>query len=166
MSGNTTTRKKLRDELSRRFVPALRQLGFNGPDRISGNSLDHHYRRVAGGQAHCLSISFDKWKRPRFALDLQIEPPEGMNVLMQRGGQFIQGRAIPGRGHETESWFRADRPWWHFLFGLVSTREQQAVSDALTILPEIERWWHTQEPTKHITVIPTTFRPRNNSEVR
>lgn len=162
MSSKVTIRKKLRDELTQRFIPALHQLGFDGPDRITGNKLDHGYRRVASDGVQCLSICFDKWQRPRFALDFWTEPSDGINALMQRGGELVQGRAIPGWGRDTGAWFRADRPWWHLLLGLVSTREQHAVSSAIEMLTEIEHWWHDPKPGRHITVIPSTFRPEND----
>lgn len=165
MSSKATIRMKLRDELTNRFVPALRELGFDGPNRIAGNSLKHAYRRVVSDGTQCLFISFDKWQRPRFALDFWIEPPDGMEALRQHGGQFVQGRAIPGWGRDTNSWFCADRPLWHLLFGLTSSREQQAVSSAIGMLPEIEGWWHDHKATKHITVIPSTFRPGDDSNV-
>jgi hypothetical protein len=161
MSKKATIRKKLRDELTKRFVPALHELGFNGPDRISGNTLDHNYRRVVLNRIQILSIHFDKWQRPQFVLDFWIEPPDGFDALMQHGGEFIQGRAHPGWRWGTELWIRADRPWWHALLGLTSSREQHAVTFAIEVLPQIERWWHDHKPTKHISVMPSTFRPQN-----
>jgi hypothetical protein len=96
MSSRATIRKKLRDELSKRLVPALHALGFDGPDRITGNALLHSYRRAAADGVQCLHIHFDKWQRPRSALEFWTEPPGGIASLMQRGGEFIQGRRLRG----------------------------------------------------------------------
>ncbi len=158
-----TIRKTLREELTARFVPALRQRGFNGPDRISGNGLLHEFRRSRGGVVHVLSLQFDKYQRPRFILNVHVEPPEGLEPVMARGGTVVSGRAAPGRGGGAGSWFRADRPWWQRLVGISSTREQEAVSAAIAMLEEIEHWWDVQAPSEHIRTWPTTYRSPHES---
>ena len=42
-----TTRKKLRDELTKSFIPALNQRGFNGPAAIRGRSTRIRIIRVS-----------------------------------------------------------------------------------------------------------------------
>ena len=155
-----TTRSKLREELTRRFVPLLRERGFNGPERIAGNALFHDFRRVTNSGTHMLSIMFDKYQRPRCVFDVWVEPPEGRDALTHRGGTLLQGRVQPRRGTSTASWFRADRPWWQRLFGVTSTREREAVSEAIATLDEIDRWWHAQQSSPHISTYPIEYRSR------
>jgi hypothetical protein len=69
-----TAKTKLREELTRKFLPALRSLNFKGPERIAGNGLIHEFRRSAGPVFHVLCVQFDRHRRPRFILDLSIVP--------------------------------------------------------------------------------------------
>ena len=156
-----TTRKKLRDQLTKHFIPALRQRGFTGPDTISGNSLLHTFCRRSGDSAHVLSVQFDKWQTPRFVLNLHIEPPGGMDALIGSGHTFIQGRVSPRRGVSTGAWFRADRPWWQRLIGISSTREHEAVSAAISTLDEVDQWWQSQSESRSIRNLSTTYRKTN-----
>lgn len=153
-----TIRKKLHEELTRRFLPALRARGFVGPDRINGNALIHEFRRSASSGFHILSIQLDKWQRPRFVLNLHVEPPEGLEAVIARGGTIVQARAKPRSGGFTRNWFCADRPWWQRLFGITSSREHEAVSEALAMLDELEAWWQTQAFSKNVSNLSVTFR--------
>lgn len=158
-----TTRKKLRDQLTKHFIPELRQRGFSGPTSIGGNGLMHIFSRPSGDGTQVLSLQFDKWQTPRFVLNLHIEPPGGMESLIGSGLTFIQGRVSPSRGVSTGAWFRADRPWWQRLVGISSTREQQAVSAAIATLDEIEQWWQSQAQSRNIRNLATTYRKTNAS---
>jgi len=145
-----TARNKLREELSARFVPLLRQRGFAGPDRIAGNALFHDFRRSTAAGTQVLSIQFEKYQRPRCILNLWVEPQEGVDAVINRGGAVIQGRVQPRRGASIRKWFRADHPWWQRMLGRKSTREREAVSEAIALLDEIDRFW--QQPLLFVVV--------------
>lgn len=142
-----TARGKLRDAIERRLIPALKARGFTGADRINGNRVSHEYRRPRGAYVEFVSIQFEKRQRPRFVLNLWIEPPEGREAIIARGGVSIQGRIIPNRGVLTWSWFRADRPLWQRLLGRTSTLENRAIEQALSFLDAIEDWFREPRDT-------------------
>ncbi len=147
-----TTRGKLRELLTERLVPLLFQAGFRGPQKISGNKLFHDYKRNVGESVQVLSIQFEKWQLPRFVINLEVEPPEGIEAVIARGGENVTGRLQPHSGPSTRSWFRADRPWWQ---RIISRRPpdlaNEAVDECIRLLPEVETWWTTQSPSEHIT---------------
>lgn len=153
-----TTRRKLREELTTRLVPLLRQRGFEGPERIAGNALFHDFRRPPAAGVDVLSILFDKYQRPRCVFNVWVEPPDGLDALVRRSGTWRQGRVQPRGGASTTRWFRADRPWWQRLLGNTATREREAVSEAITILDEIDRWWTVQETSPHISTHTISYR--------
>lgn len=160
MAKKTNLQTKLRCELDLEFVPALRGLGFEGPERLTGKSRQgYNYARTTEKGVQRLTVHFDKWKRPRFVLDFWVEPPEGIDALMRRGGRLLQARVRPGRLGDSKQWFRADRPWWHRLLGLSSSREREVASLALSLLPEVVRWLDNPvERAPHMDVMPSTFR--------
>ena len=160
MATQPNLQTKIRSELDREFVPALLRLGFDGPDQLAGKSRQgYEYARATENGIQHLVIHFDKWKRPRFVLDFWVEPPDGVDALMQRGGTIFQARVRPGRLGDDKQWFRADRPWWQRLMGFSSSREQEAAAVALSLLPEIVRWLENPvERAPHINVMPSTFR--------
>jgi len=136
-----TARTKLRETLTVRFVPELQRRGFAGPERISGNTLIHNFRRPSKlGTSH-LMIQFDKRQRPFFILSLQIEPAEGFDFLEKEGGSVLRGVVRARGAFGFGGWFRADRPWWQRIIGRRSTKEEEAVSEALSYLDAIEDWF-------------------------
>jgi hypothetical protein len=146
-----TTRAKLRELLTERYVPLLFAAGFSGPNKISGNKLFHDFTRKVGEETHHLSIMFEKWQRPRFVVDLAIEPPGGYEPIIVNGGEVIQGRLTPVPGPSTRSWFRADPPWWkRMIFPHTPTRENEAVEECVHLWPEVEAWWAIRSDSEHI----------------
>ena len=152
-----TARTSLRRELTERLLPELQKRGFAGPRAIAGNALLHDFKRPSGQRTHVLTVQLEKHGLPRFVINLTIEPPEGFNVLIERGGTVIHGRAQPRPGATTRSWFRADLPIWKKLLGLKTDDAAGAVSACLSLLPEIETWWETQACSKHIVALPVHF---------
>lgn len=149
----TTVRKRLRDEITSRLLPLLRERGFEGPDRIAGNATDHEFRRSAAAGTEVLTIQFEKYQRPRFIVNLWVEPPEGFEEVIRQGGTVVQARVTPRPGGSTADWFRADLPWWRRLFRDPATREREAVSQAIAVLPEMDAWWRDHQDSPHITTI-------------
>lgn len=148
-----TTRSRLRDEIGSRLIPALFARGFTGPDTICGNKILHEYCRESGENREIVGIQFEKRRKPRFVLNLWIEPPGGDSAIIKSGGVAIQGRITPKRGASTGSWFRADRPLWQRAVGIRSSVEKRAVDQALTFLDAIDDWFREPRETKAVRAI-------------
>jgi len=144
-----TVRARLRQEISDRLIPELRRRGFDGPSTISGNALLHEFKRQQGGVIQVLSVQFEKHGLPRFVINVHIEPPEGYDHVYAHGGTIPSGRVTPRPGPFTRSWFRADQSVLNRLLG-ASSREVDAVSEAIAVMNEIEGWWSEPRSTEHI----------------
>jgi len=160
-----TARSILRAELKSNLLPALRTIGFTGPNAISGNALLHDFKRPGSDGTHVLTVQLEKYGRPRFTLNLSIEPPEGFEILIHRGGAVRRGRVQPRRGATTRAWFRADPPLWKRLLGQGGSSPAQAVAACVALLPEVEAWWQTQVASPHITVVEHKFPGQPNASV-
>ena len=156
MPAAVTARTKLRIEIEQRFLPLIRQRGFEGPAKLSGNQILHEFFRSTSEGRQCLSIQFEKYRKPRVVLNLAMEPTVGFESFMQSGGTIVQGTVTWKPGGMTGSWFRADRPLWHRLLGRHGTTESAAVTAMISCLNEIDRWWDTQTETVHIRVLSIT----------
>jgi hypothetical protein len=146
-----------REQMNERLLPELRRLGFQGPSRIGGNRLLHELRRAGPRGTDVLTIQLEKYGLPRFVLGLHVEPPQGIEAVIARGGTVIAGSARPRKGPSTRHWFRADASLWQRLRGSGRTYEREAVDACIALLPEIEAWWAVQQPTKHIAAWPVTY---------
>jgi hypothetical protein len=105
-----------------------------------------------------LSIQFEKWQLPRFVINLEVEPPEGIEAVIAPGGESVTGRLKPRSGPSTRSWFRADRPWWQRIISRgPSDLANEAVDECIRLLPEVETWWTTQSSSEHITCLTFKF---------
>src|ERR1700722_9785285 len=136
---SSTARTQLRSALSARLVPALRSVGFDGPASINGHALLHRYTRHTPDGTHVLEIQLEKHPRPRFAVNLHIEPAGGLDNLFSRGGTLVTARLQAKRGPFTTSWFRADRPWWQrAILQRSDTLKEEALEHCLSLLPEVE----------------------------
>lgn len=155
----STARSRLRAAVTGTLIPALRSLGFEGPASIDGQALLHEYRRASSRGTHVLVIQFEKYKRPRFVLNLHIDPPEGLEQLRAQGGTLVSGRVKAKPGPGLSSWFRADRPWWQrILLQKHDTTENDAVAFCVSLLPEVEAWWTALSPSAHIDAWPVRYR--------
>jgi hypothetical protein len=158
-----TLRGKVRQQLSDRLLPELRRRGFEGPSKIGGNGLLHEFKRRKGDVTHAFTIQFEKSGLPRFVINLHIEPAEGVQSILTRGGTIVSGRATPKPGRlTTRTWFRADQPVLRRLFGSKS-REAEAVSEVLAMIEEFEDWWSNPRPTEHIVDMSAKFLGKENA---
>jgi len=152
-----TLRAKLRETVAARLVPELKRRGFSGPDKIGGIAISHEFRRMTNGRDERLSVQFEKRQRPRFVLNIWVEPPGGVESLIDVGGTWIQGRVSQTKGAFTRSWFRADRPLWQRLIGKRTSREQEAVSQAIAYLAAIDDWYEHRRETDIVRVMTFTY---------
>jgi hypothetical protein len=154
----STARARLRAAISEKVVPVLLSKGYQGPSELKGNALVHEYRRSTPQGTHVLEIQFEKYQRPRFAINLYVEPPGGMESLTRNGGTITTGRLKARPGATTRSWFRADRSWWEqMILRHSDTVENEAVELCLSLLPEVEAWWSSQRASPHITSWPVKY---------
>ena len=137
----TTIRSALRHELTERLLPVLRNAGFRGPSKLSGNALVYEFRRAGTRGCDVLAVQFEKHGLPRFVLNVHVEPPESIQSVIARGGTIITGSVKPTRGMFSRSWFRADPTFWQRLRSPSRTLEKEAVAACAALLPEIEAWW-------------------------
>ncbi|MEO5915845.1 MAG: hypothetical protein ABIS50_16535 [Luteolibacter sp.] len=159
MQAATSPRTKLRTEIEQRFLPLVRERGFKGPTKLNGNRTFHDFIRPTPDGRQCLSIQFEKYRKPRVILDLTIEPPGGFENSARDGATHVQGRVTWKPGGKKRSWFRADRPLWQRLLGRRSTIESAAVAAMISCLEEIDQWWQTQAESTHIRVLRHTYPP-------
>jgi hypothetical protein len=156
-----TIRAKLREELTRRFIPAVNGRGYVGPSVIAGNALFYEFRRPCPIGSQTLTLQLDKYQRPRFKLNLHVEPANGFDTVIASGGTVVHGFVTPNRGALTSHWFRADRPWWQRLVGIRSSREAEAVTAAIGVLDEVEQWWQHPVDSQNIRTIPIAYRKKD-----
>lgn len=142
-----TLRSLLREELNRRLIPELKKRGFQGTQELKGNSLLYNFSRKSTNQMELLNIQFDKNLRPRFVLNLQIDPPDGWDGYMKRGGIMVTGRIKPKKGIGTGSWFRADTPFIKRLLGARPFRQEEVVTEVLDCMHAIEDWFISPHST-------------------
>ena len=138
----STYRAKLRDEISSKLIPLLKKSGFDGPEKISGNQLQHSYKRKVGKEIQLIIVQLEKYQKPRFVLNLEIYSDEDK----LKGAAIV--KAKPGSG--LNCWFRADPSFWQKLLGSGKSREQEAVQKCIGLLPHVESWWKNQKETKNI----------------
>jgi hypothetical protein len=155
---SSMARARLRSALSARLVPALLSAGFEGPASINGHALLHKYRRRTPDGTQVLEIQLEKRQRPRFVVNLHVEPLEGLESLILNGGTLVRGRLQAKPGPFTTSWFCADRPWWHrAILQRRDTLEDEALEHCLSLLPEMESWWATRATSAHINSLLVTY---------
>lgn len=147
----------LREQISKRLLPELCRMGFQGPSHITGNALLHEFKRVGPTGNEVLTIQMEKHGLPRFILGLYMEPPQGIEAVIAQGGTVISGQLKARKGASTKCWFRADPTLWQRIRGQSGTYEERAVNACIALLPELESWWVLQAPTEHIAAWPVTY---------
>lgn len=156
----SSIRSKLRAALTRRLVPELRQRGFMGEDAIRGTALVYEYVRSKPDQLERLTLQFDKRLRPRFIVNLQIDPPGGWSDYRRHGGLLIHGRLAPGGGIGTASWFRADYSLLRRLLGAPASCEDAVVDAVLARLDRIEAWFRAPAQVSEVYTTRTVIEPQ------
>ena len=145
-----TTRTILREALSEKLVPELKAQGFIGPEKIQGNGLFHEYKRKSDEETQHLAIQMEKRAKPRFVINISIEPKQGYDHMYKNGGTFLAARVQQSGGGSTLSWFRADYTIWEKIKRASHNKAILAIDSCLAILPEIDEWWSTQKSTTHV----------------
>ncbi|MCC7425892.1 MAG: hypothetical protein IT557_03205 [Alphaproteobacteria bacterium] len=152
--GTTTA---LRRALKQRLVPLAERQGFALDQRLMPRAMT--FRRAAGAQVHMFSLSWEKYGKPRFAVDFGTCPADGMRF----GEEQVPARDVlpswlpdagslqPRRGASSHAWFRQDRPLLQRLLGRSRLRpEAEVVDELIALLAELETYWQSGRPGAHM----------------
>lgn len=142
--GTTTD---LRREVKCVFVPLALGRGFLLDQK--GAPTFWNFRRTAGSEVHLFDVQWEKYGRPRFAINFGKCPVDGLSF---RGKHFPPEQILPGwvpggrlqpkNGALTSSWFRQDKPLLSRLFTSTKLHEpSQVVSNLVALFPELEAYW-------------------------
>ena len=150
---------ELRVEIKRTFVPFALERGFALDQRRAPKFLI--FRRLHGEEAHIFEIQWEKYGRPRFALNFGVCPAAG-TVLDGKpcpwqeawaGGLRGRGRLYPRSGATTASWFRQDKPFFDRLFSSKKMyAPKQIVTQLMALFPEVESYWTNRTVGPHLRV--------------
>ena len=143
------------DELSESLTPRLRALGFTPPrEPFSRSTIKYEFARRASTGVQVVEILLDKYRKPRFSVQIYVAPLSGVSVLEERGGALVIGTvsSSPRRWPFAVQPFRADPTRIQRVLGQPGDRIKDAVQLFLSLIPEVEGWLIDQRPTRHITV--------------
>lgn len=152
-------RNHLREEISTRFIPYLRSIGFD--QEIKSTNADGRTSHPFGifvrrkeAVSHIIDIQFDKYLRPKFTINFRKDPSEPIEKdrlgLGKAKCDFIASYRLHSRPNSA-SWFRM-----RTFFGL-RRRERAArevVDRLMSVFPEVESWLADGTMGKHIRMIP------------
>jgi hypothetical protein len=148
---------ELRRALKARFFSYAVDRGFVLDARHQPVSTT--FRRPAGAAVQIFDVQWDKYGKPRFALNFGTCPVEGMRIgdTIHRADDVLpgwcpdSGRLQPGGGSGTRHWFRQDSTLLRRVFGAPVLREPAVVVEELMALfPEVERYWTSREAGPHL----------------
>jgi hypothetical protein len=148
---------ELRRALKARFFSYAVDRGFVLDARHQPMST--MFRRPAGAAVQIVEVQWDKYGRPRFALNFGSCPAAGLRIgdTLHRPDDVLPGwcvdcgRLQPGRGSGTRHWFRQDSTLLKRLFGAPPLRDPAVVvGEVMTLFVEIERYWTSGEAGPHL----------------
>jgi hypothetical protein len=149
----------LRQEAKSQFFPLMQQRGFVLDERDAPNFL--RFRRITPTEAHIVEIQWEKYGRPRFAINFGRCSKDGVVI---RGERFPvekisanwllgSGRLQPGRKKTVGGWFRQDKPLVTRLF---SSEKQvpasKVIAQLISLYPEVEEYWERGTVGQHLTI--------------
>jgi hypothetical protein len=160
--GETTA---LRRELKRTWIPLLESKGFVVDQTAAPMFM--RFRRADGDTVHLLEIQWEKYGRPRFAINFGTCPSEGLQIGGERfpvekvyvGWLEEHGRLQPRRGRNTpglfsQGWFSQEPSLLQRWFGKEKSRTpEKVVQRLMSLLPEIEDYWASRAVGAHLMII-------------
>ena len=117
------------------------------------------FRRPAGAVVQLFDVQWDKYGKPRFAINFGTCPADGLRIgdTVHRPEDVLtgwcadSGRLQPGRGTSTRQWFRQDATLLQRMFGAPALRQPAVVVDeAMRLFAEIERYWASGDAGPHL----------------
>jgi hypothetical protein len=149
----------LRRAVKGSFVPLMEGKGFCTDMRDMPQFMG--FRRITPERIYVCDIQWEKYGRPRFALNFGSCGPHGVicygmeikpaDVTASSTSSF--GRLIPGPSPLTRSWFRQDRTLLQRLLrGSWLKPVDEVVGDLIDLFPEVEDYWNSGLIGKHIRV--------------
>lgn len=153
---------ELRREITNRFHPYVKNIGFTVDLRHDPNSQD--FRRIKENEVDVFDIQWEKHGLPRFVINFGKCPKEGVmhlgqpipaeKVLSYMGS--VQGRLRPSEQTSetsTRRWFCQDRSF--FLRVLLRRPDRPAcevVDELMRLFPELEAWFNTDAVGPHMHI--------------
>lgn len=141
--GKTTD---LRRAVKEQLIPLLLTQGFCAPQ---GGPQSVTLVRTQGDQTHICEIQWERYGKPRFALDLG-RGPAGVREIHNCTTLM---RLIPGRSGGSGSWFRQDRHWLLVLLGAKAHTPESVVAGAVSLWPEAEAFLTANTHGPHLRLI-------------
>ena len=149
----------LREELSNRFIPYLRSIGFERPEhsvKADGRSAFPFGSLVRkhGTAQDIIEIQFDKYSKPKFIINFRRDPPEFAKERRSKSGSHKWAEAEAFRLHprpKSTGWFTM-----RTFFGLRSpeTSAKEVVDQLMNVFPEVESWFNDREMGQHLRFCP------------
>jgi hypothetical protein len=156
--GRTT---ELRTSIKAAFIPFMLDKGFDVDRRNLPSFLD--FRKIGGGRVYVCDIQWEKYGRPRFALNFGSCGPSGVICHGSEIGPSdvttsstpCGGRLTARPGGTTRSWFRQD---CSLVKSIVSgSRLKPAgsvVTELIDLFCEVEAFWSNGSIGPHIRILP------------
>jgi hypothetical protein len=154
----------LRREIKRQFVPVMTAKGFSMDMRDAPFFVG--FRRTTPEAVEVCDIQWEKYGRPRFAINFGKCSPAG---VICHGKPIrpedvtpsvtpLHGRLVPGRGRTVRGWFRQDRPLLESLFHRSRLRPPaEVVTSLLALFHEVEEWWEDCSVGPHLRVFAVRY---------
>ena len=163
-------RAYLREELSQRFLPYLRSVGFEPAEDSSkpdGRSIFPFgtFARKHGSTSDIIEIQFDKYSRPRFIINFRREPPE---LIKEGQGIGPRNARLPkltefgaARFKWAQSFRLTPRPqsarWFtmrtFFGFRSPKTCSKEVVDRLMNLFPQVEAWFKDGTVGEHLQAL-------------
>ena len=142
-------------ELNASLSPALVAAGYRAPGvPFDRHTIRYEFKREGLAGRETIAILFNRKRSAAFAVQLFIEPPQGLAELEERGGTLLLGTLSPSR----TLWpfpvraFGQHRSLLSRLWGRAAMTPAAAVRAFLALLPEVEAWWRQPGSSPHIVV--------------
>lgn len=154
----------LRRALKQTFYPFVERRGFVADLRDQPRSVV--FRRTAGSVVQMFEVQWEKFGKPRFALNFGTCSVDGITIqheVHSAGSVYPSwcpdaGALQPRRGATSRSWFRQDHSFVHYLLRGPALRDPTAVvAELLALFPELEQYWSTGHVGPHMRI----WKPRN-----
>jgi hypothetical protein len=149
----------IREELSKRFIPYLRSIGFEQarePANVDGRSTQPFGIFVRRNEtvSDIIDIQFDKYSKPRFTINFRKDPSEPIDKnlfgLSRANCNFIAIYRLHPRPNSA-GWFTM-----RTFLGLRTpeTGARKIVDRLMSVFPEVEGWLANGTMGKHLRMIP------------
>ena len=142
--------------MNEQMGPALRAAGFSTSDTpFRRDAIKYVFRRVRadGAGADVIEVMFNRTRAPRFAVQMYVDPPEGLEARISGAGLILAGLSSAAiwwpRGVTS---FRATPGLWQRLRGHRASDVNRPVREFIALLPLVNRWFAEGTRSRRIIV--------------